>query len=61
MKFDIVKDIISDKLTEKAEKETAKEKKAEKARLLEILARKQDQSLENMSESELLKKIQELD
>ena len=61
LKFDIVKDIISDKLTEKAEKETAKEKKAEKARLLEILARKQDQSLENMSESELLKKIQELD
>ena len=60
LKFDIVKDIIADKLTEKAEKENATKKKEEKAKLLDLLARKQAQNLETMSEEEILKKLQEL-
>lgn len=60
LKFDIVKDIIADKLTEKVEKENATKKREEKAKLLDLLARKQAQNLETMSEEDILKKLQEL-
>lgn len=60
LKFNIVKDVISTKLTEKQEKEQAKEKAAKKQQLVEILARKQAQNLENLSEEELQKRIAEL-
>lgn len=60
LRFNIVKDIINTKLAEKAAKEQSKEKQAKKAQLMEILARKQAESLENLSEEELLKRIQEL-
>lgn len=57
IKFNIVKDIINDKLTEKADREQAKNKQAEKSRLLDILSRKQAESLENLSEEELKARI----
>lgn len=60
LRFNIVKDIINTKLAEKVAKEQSKEKQAKKAQLMEILARKQAESLENLSEEELLKRIQEL-
>lgn len=60
LKFNIVKEIITDKLKEKADKETAKSKSAEKERLLELLAKKQSEKLESLSEEELMKRISEL-
>lgn len=60
LKFNIVKDVINTKLAEAASKAEAKDKAAKKAQLVEILARKQAQSLENLSEEELQKRIAEL-
>ena len=60
VKLNIVCDIITDKMAEKTEREQAKTKQAEKSRLLDILSRKQSESLENLSEEELQKKIAEL-
>lgn len=60
MKFNIVKEIITDKLQEKFDKETAKNKAAEKARLMELLAKKQSEKLENLSEEELRQRLAEL-
>lgn len=60
LKFNIVKDIITTKLKEKSDREEAKKKQAEKAQLLDILARKQAASLENLSIEELQKRIAEL-
>lgn len=53
LKFNIVKEIITDKLKEKADRETAKNKAAEKARLTELLAKKQSEKLESLSEDEI--------
>ena len=60
LKFNIVKDIIATKLQEKVEKEAAKDKSAEKARLLELLAKKQNEKLESLSEEELKKRLEAL-
>lgn len=60
MKFNIVKDVITDKLKEKAEKEQAKEKAAERAKLLDLLAKKQSEKLESLSEEELKQRLAEL-
>ena len=60
LKFNIVKDVINTKLAEKQAKEESKEKQAKKAQLMEMLARKQAESLENLSEDELKKRIAEL-
>lgn len=60
LKFNIVKEIISTKMKEKADKEAAKDKAAEKARLTELLAKKQSEKLESLSEEELIKRIAEL-
>ena len=60
-KLEIVKDIIADKLAEKAAKVAVKEKAEKKRKLLEILARKQDESLESKTEAELLAELQALD
>lgn len=59
LKFDIVKEIITDKLKEKADREIAKNKAAEKARLIELLAKKQFEKLENLSEDEIKRKLAE--
>lgn len=60
LKFNIVKDIITTKLKEKSDKEDAKKRLAEKNQLLDILARKQAESLENLSIEELQKRLAEL-
>lgn len=60
LKLNIVCDIITDKMAEKAEREQSKAKQAEKSRLMSILARKQEEGLENLSEEELKKRIAEL-
>ena len=60
LKLDILKDIISTKLEEKAKKDSEKQKISERNKLLEILAKKEEASLENLSIEELKKKIAEL-
>lgn len=49
-----------DKLKEKADRETAKNKAAEKARLTELLAKKQSEKMESMSEDEIRQRLAEL-
>ena len=51
LKFNIVKDVITDKLKDKA---------AEKARLTELLAKKQSEKMESMSEDEIRQRLAEL-
>lgn len=60
LKFNIVKDIITDKLKEKADRDHAKQKAAEKAKLLDLLDKKQSEKLENLSEEELRQRLAEL-
>lgn len=61
LKLDILKDIIETKMKEKNDKESEKRKQSERNRLLEILAKKEEASLENLSIEELKKKIAELE
>lgn len=60
LKLNILKDIIDTKMKEKNDKESEKRKQSERNRLLEILAKKEEASLENLSIEELKKKIAEL-
>lgn len=60
-KLEIVKDVIADKLAEQAAKLASKEKAEKKRKLLEILSRKQDESLEAKTEAEILAELQALD
>lgn len=60
LKFNIVKDIITDKLKEKADRDQDKQKAAEKAKLLDLLDKKQSEKLENLSEEELRQRLAEL-
>lgn len=60
LKFNIVKDIITDKLKEKVDRDQAKQKAAEKAKLLDLLDKKQSEKLENLSEEELRQRLAEL-
>lgn len=60
LKFNIVKDTITDKLKEKADRDQAKQKAAEKAKLLDLLDKKQSEKLENLSEEELRQRLAEL-
>lgn len=57
----IVKHIVSTKLVEQAEREKAADKKAQRQKLMAIIARKQDESLENASIEDLEKMLSELD
>lgn len=61
LRFNIVKDIITLKLVERNAAQNAKAKAAEKAQLLEILHRKQNEALESLSVAEIEAKIAELD
>lgn len=54
LKFNIVKDVITDKLKDKAAREAAK------ARLTELLAKKQSEKMESMSEDEIRQRLAEL-
>ena len=57
----IVKHIVAVKLSERAALEKAAEKKAQKQKILGIIAKKQDESLENASIEDLNKMLAELD
>lgn len=61
LRFNIIKDIITTKLAERNEAQNAKAKAAEKAQLLEIIHRKKNQAMENMSIDELEAKLAALD
>lgn len=58
--FDIVVYIINTKKKEKELRDNIAARKAEKERLLEILNKKQNESLNSLSEEELKKRIEEL-
>lgn len=60
LKLEILKHIIAVKLEEKEAKEKAAETKAKKARIREIMAKKQDAALENKSLEELEKELESL-
>jgi hypothetical protein len=60
-KLEIVKHIIGVKMAEAEAAKIKADKAAERAKLLDILARKQEQSLENASEEELLAKLAAID
>lgn len=57
LRFDIVKFIIDVKLAEKEKASKARTKKAEKEKLLELLAKKKDAKLEEMSEEDILAQL----
>ena len=60
LKIEIVKHIVAVKLREVASAKAQSEKAEKKQKLLEILANKQDDALNNMSEEELQKALSEL-
>jgi hypothetical protein len=60
LKFDIVKHVIDSKLAAQEAARTQAEKATQKARILEILAKKQDASLEAKTTEELLKDLEAL-
>lgn len=60
-KIDIVRYIVSVKLAEAADRVSAAEKKAQRDKILEIVAKKKDKALEDMGIDDLMKKLKELD
>jgi len=58
--FDIVKHIIKIRLEERDAAKAALAKKAKKAKILEILASKEDRTMQEMSEEDLRKMLEEL-
>lgn len=60
IKVEIVKHIFNVKKVEAQQREDAVIKAEKKQRILDILAKKQDDSLNNMSEEELIKMLDEL-
>lgn len=59
-KIDIVRYIVSVKLAETAERVSAAEKKAQRDKIMEIVAKKKDKALEDMGIEDLMKKLEEL-
>lgn len=59
-KIEIVKYIFEVKRAEEEQRTTQLNNARQRQHILEILAKKQDESLSNMSEEELLKKLEEL-
>lgn len=59
-KIDIVRYIVSVKMAEAAERVSAAEKKAQRDKILEIVAKKKDKALEDMGIEDLMKKLEEL-
>jgi len=60
LQFDLVLHVLSVKKQESEEARSAKARKELKDKYLEVLSRKQDAALENLSEADLLAKINEL-
>lgn len=61
VQIEIVKHIVSVKLAEKEAREKASVKKAQKQKIMSIMAAKQDEALQNSSIDELQKMLDELD
>jgi len=61
MKIEIVKYIVAVKIEEENSKLQAKEKKEQKQKIMEILAVKQDENLQNMTPEELKDMLEKLD
>lgn len=59
-KIDIVRYIVSVKLAEAEERVSAAEKKAQRDKIMEIVAKKKDKALEDMGIEDLMKKLEEL-
>jgi hypothetical protein len=59
-KLEIVKHIIAVKLDEQKAREQSAARATEKARLLEVLARKDGEALEGLSREEILQKLSEI-
>lgn len=59
-KIDIVRYIVSVKLAEAAERVSAAEKRAQRDKIMEIVAKKKDKALEDMGIDDLMKKLEEL-
>lgn len=60
VKLAIVKEIFDDKKAAQDKAKKAMEKKAKAQRILEIMSKKQDEALQNMSEDELKAQLAEL-
>lgn len=60
LQIEIVKYIVSVKLAEKEKREKAAEKSVQKQKIMEIMAKKQDESLESASMEDLQKMLAEL-
>lgn len=58
-KIDIVRYIVSVKLAEAAERVSAAEKKAQRDKIMEIVAKKKDKALEDMGIDDLMKKLKD--
>lgn len=61
IKIQIVKHIVSVKLEEAASRQKAKEQKEQKQKLLEIIATKENESLQNKSLEELKEMVENID
>ena len=61
LQLDLVKHVIATKITENEKARAAQDRKAERDRLTEILAKKQDAALEELTPEEIQKRIKELD
>jgi succinate dehydrogenase flavin-adding protein (antitoxin of CptAB toxin-antitoxin module) len=61
LSFEIVKHVIQTKVAEEKAAEQAATNRAEKAKLLDLLAQKQDEKLGSLSEKEIQKRIQALE
>ena len=59
-KIELVKYIVSVKLAEADERMNAAEKKAQRDKIMEIVAKKKDKELEDMNVDQLMKKLEEL-
>jgi hypothetical protein len=60
LRFDIVLSILETKKAERDARAEASSRKAEREKIMGILAKKQDDALETMTEAELQKKLDEL-
>ena len=60
VQIEIIKYIVEYKLKEKAARELAAENRKKKQRILEIKAQREDKALENLSDEELDKMLDEL-
>lgn len=60
LKLDIIKHVIASKQADAAAAETRVKNEARRQKLLEVLAKKQDASLEGMDEADILKELEAL-